>query len=331
MGQVGKSRIASGDAMKSNALRMSFGEWIFRMAETNLPHPARLLAIYAAALHIRGNSELGFLCGIESEKTLAKWKAHVLKSGWVTIEGRSGGRGHGISIGPAYKETPVSFTDVLQRNPGKFYPGNCRETPVEITPVNAENPGNGDGGLGETPVEITPVSAETPVTATGVSAPASRACIETPSELLISKSYNNKIQPNLANHLDPAREAAALQKLDDLEKKLLSACNGALDNPVNCQGLLNLSTPIMWLNQGCDLDADVLPTLRAVGKVRHGRRIRSWDYFTSAVQQARDKRIAGLPAIPSGPATKIQLNGLSAEQREKVLASIGKAKGGAHA
>jgi hypothetical protein len=188
--------------MKSNALRMSFGEWIFRMAETNLPHPARLLAIYAAALHIKGNSELGFLCGIESEKTLAKWKAHVLKSGWVTIEGRSGGRGHGISIGPAYKETPVSFTDVLQRNPGKFYPGNCGETPVRITPVNAENPGNGDGGLGETPVKIAPVSAETPVTATGVSAPASRACIETPSELLISKSYNN----NHTHHLEAARE-----------------------------------------------------------------------------------------------------------------------------
>lgn len=79
----------------------------------------------------------------------------------------------------------------------------------------------------------------------------------------------------------------------ELEKQLLDACNGALDNPVNCQGLLNLAEPIMWLDQGCDLERDILPALRAVGQKQHGKRIRSWAYFTSAVADAKSAREKG--------------------------------------
>lgn len=90
--------------------------------------------------------------------------------------------------------------------------------------------------------------------------------------------------------------AIAKRTLDELERKLVDACNGALDNPANSLGLLNLAVPQMWLREGCDLDLDVIPTLSAVGRQQHGRkRIRGWEYFSKMVVEARDRRLRGLP------------------------------------
>lgn len=78
--------------------------------------------------------------------------------------------------------------------------------------------------------------------------------------------------------------------LDALEAKLLDACNGALDDPVNCLGLSNLSIPQSWIREGLDLDLDILPGLRAAGKRYHGKRIRSWDYFTDMLRDGKARR-----------------------------------------
>lgn len=113
-----------------------------------------------------------------------------------------------------------------------------------------------------------------------------------------SRIQNPDIIPSsVVNNLDAARETnvVAASDLSQLQDKLLAACNGALDNPVNCQGLLNLSIPQMWIDQGADLERDILPTLTALGKRHHGKRIRSWDYFTPAVAEAKARREAGLP------------------------------------
>jgi hypothetical protein len=108
---------------------------------------------------------------------------------------------------------------------------------------------------------------------------------------------------NLAQQQPRARESAALQVPADLSDRLIEACNGSLDNPVNCMGLLSVSTPIMWLNQGCDLELDVLPTLRAAGQKYHGKRIRDWSYFTGMVAEAKAKRERGLPVVAAAAAT----------------------------
>lgn len=101
--------------------------------------------------------------------------------------------------------------------------------------------------------------------------------------------------------IDEKRARSNKSVLDDLERQLIEACNGALDNPANCMGLLNLSVPQMWLQQGCDLDLDVIPTLRAVGKKLHGTgRIRGWEYFTNMVAAAKTRREKGLPDVESG-------------------------------
>jgi uncharacterized protein YdaU (DUF1376 family) len=110
-----------------------------------------------------------------------------------------------------------------------------------------------------------------------------------------SQFHNQKEEQVAAAEQEPAAPPLMVN-LDDLEAKLFAACNGSLANPVNAQGLLNLGIPLMWLEQGCDLDRDVIPTLRAAGKKHHGRNIQSWGYFTPMISEAKAKREAGLPA-----------------------------------
>jgi len=108
---------------------------------------------------------------------------------------------------------------------------------------------------------------------------------------------NNIYNNNLTQH-NTEQEAARVAALDlgKLSERLITASAGCLDNPANCQGLLNMGVPMMWLDNGCDLDRDILPTLTAAGTALRGKRIRSWSFFTPAIQEQRDRRIAGMPA-----------------------------------
>lgn len=122
----------------------------------------------------------------------------------------------------------------------------------------------------------------------------------------------------------PVPDSAALPspKLDlkNLEARLLEACNGSLDNPVNCMGLLNLATPQMWLANGCDLELDVLPALTAAGKKYSGKRIRDWGYFTGIVAEARAKRCAGLPDVTvAAPVSKFEA---SSSRMSRIMAKL---------
>jgi len=115
-----------------------------------------------------------------------------------------------------------------------------------------------------------------------------------PVSITKNKTKNNIIN-NSATHLEPA---AAQPSDDDLEKSLIEACGGALDNPVNCLGLLNLQVPKMWLAKGADLQSVVLPTLRAAGRKYAGKRVRDWSYFTPMVVEAQARQARGLPDAP---------------------------------
>lgn len=91
-----------------------------------------------------------------------------------------------------------------------------------------------------------------------------------------------------------AREAKKID-LDELSDRLVAACNGALDSPANRLGMISMAVPQMWISEGADLEMDVIPTLKVAGVKYHGKRIRTWDYFTPMIADAKARRERGMP------------------------------------
>lgn len=107
-----------------NELRMSLAEWLFRMAEDDLPYQARSLAVYAVLFKVTANDELAKLAGMDTkglaDKTYNKWKRLLADNGWVIIKSITIGRTTTIEIYPALKTRPVTFTDAIARDPVRF-------------------------------------------------------------------------------------------------------------------------------------------------------------------------------------------------------------------
>jgi len=59
--------------------------------------------------------------------------------------------------------------------------------------------------------------------------------------------------------------------------------------------LLILSDPINWIANGCDIDLDILPTVKALSS--KANRITTWAYFSNAVYEAKAKRTAPAPEV----------------------------------
>mgnify|MGYP003382356446 CR=1 FL=1 len=93
--------------------------------------------------------------------------------------------------------------------------------------------------------------------------------------------------------------AKARDPLQGREGEMLAAL-GVTDE-TKLPGLLILSEPYHWVTNGCDIDLDILPTLRSFGA--KGKPIKSWGYCTAAVFEARDKRLAPGPAVQQRQAT----------------------------
>lgn len=96
--------------------------------------------------------------------------------------------------------------------------------------------------------------------------------------------------------------SAALLSRDPLqgrESEMLAALR--ITDETKLPGLLILSEPYHWVTNGCDIDLDILPTLRSFGA--KGKPIKSWGYCTAAVFEARDKRLAPGPAVQQRQAT----------------------------
>lgn len=87
----------------------------------------------------------------------------------------------------------------------------------------------------------------------------------------------------------------ALPDHKSLSRDLIKAGGDALANPAASPGLLVLSDPLNWMSNGCDLQTDILPAIRARCSRARPSSIRSWGYFTEAVFQARDNRLKPAP------------------------------------
>lgn len=256
----------------TNALRMSFGEWLYRMFEAEVPPQARTLAVYAAVFDITGNDELAALSGMGDEngnasRTFDKWKKFLRDDGWVIIGHKGVGRGYGIEVFPALRQTPVNFTDLLRRNPGKFYPRKDCETPAEFTPAKTATPVTSAGVLKES-FPHTPFKEKTSLPRTTVE--------------------NNNL-----GHQQSITDDSGKIDPHALFETLSAAANGSLSTVA--VGLEIVSEPIGWIEQGADLEKDILPVIASLGHKARPQSIHSWGYFRQAISQAKDARLRGLP------------------------------------
>lgn len=103
---------------------------------------------------------------------------------------------------------------------------------------------------------------------------------------------------------EPVREPAAAREksdLDSLSDKLLEA----VGDKIQPHGAIVLAPILGLIDGGCDLDTDILPTIRARA-AKMTRPAGSWSYFVAAIREAYETRIAagkGLtkPAPVKGP------------------------------
>lgn len=111
------------------------------------------------------------------------------------------------------------------------------------------------------------------------------------------------------------KESSSRLTDSDLSAVLEKAAGACLKNPAAAPGLLVMSQPRRWLEQGCDLDKDVLPAIRAVAAKSRSGSISNWAYFTGAVVDAKAARSAPLP---QGQAVR----GAAVPQSDHILAMI---------
>jgi hypothetical protein len=76
---------------------------------------------------------------------------------------------------------------------------------------------------------------------------------------------------------------------------MLDAGGKAFANPAGSMGLLTFSEQARWLADGCDIELDILPTIRARTAKASPGSIRSWSYFTQAIADAKAARLTPMP------------------------------------
>lgn len=81
--------------------------------------------------------------------------------------------------------------------------------------------------------------------------------------------------------------------LDNLARDINEAAGGAI-NPIH-PNILMLTVPLKWIEEGCDLERDILPVIKALCQDKTPDSIKTWNYFTGAVADARANRLKPMP------------------------------------
>lgn len=223
---------------KGNELRLSLAEWLYRMSESAVPYQARALAIYAVAFKASSNEELALLVGMDTkgiaDKTYNKWKRYLSENGWVIVRQVTIGRLTTIEVDPAFKETPVTFTDLVRRNPSKF-----RKAPdVTITDASAVEITDEAGKKYGTEEQITDAPA---VEITDEQAQDAPACV--PARVDITSRATNEFPSGIATYEELASKlASSAREQGDQIVGELSGLNGSAE-PMLCD-------VIAWMNNG---------------------------------------------------------------------------------
>jgi len=104
----------------------------------------------------------------------------------------------------------------------------------------------------------------------------------------LNQSQSQAQSSNEDTDVDEARDPMTV-----LADALWEAGGAALD--ATSTGLMVLSRPLSWGQEGCDFEQDVLPAIRAACARASPGSIRSWKYFDQAVADAKARRLAPMP------------------------------------
>lgn len=110
-----------------------------------------------------------------------------------------------------------------------------------------------------------------------------------------------------------AREVAdSLADQDRIRAAMIEAAGPALRHSSRLFLL-----PLHWFANGCDLEADVLPTLRALGSEKLPGEIMAWAFFERAVYETRDRRLRPPPPpMQRGPPRRAATKSMTQHLRE---------------
>lgn len=117
-----------------------------------------------------------------------------------------------------------------------------------------------------------------------------------------------------------AREASV--PYDELSRRLTEAAGSCIADPAAAPGLLMLGTPMAWLADGADLELDIIPALKAVALRHKGRRVMTWDYFTNPVAEAKQRRLAKLPAVEVAASRPMSARDASIERARSFMSLL---------
>jgi len=145
-------------------------------------------------------------------------------------------------------------------------------------------------------------------------------------------------EPKKANEINETAKIVHMESVirnpisEIRDKKVVVDCHNLADRMFEAGGVaLNraagslevMSEPRGWMEQGCDLELDILPVVRLLsGRAKPGS-VRQWRYFAGAVVEARDRRKTALPeapaasqAVSSVPAWKLEVQERNRKQKE---------------
>ena len=108
-----------------------------------------------------------------------------------------------------------------------------------------------------------------------------------------------RVKPEPEPDITASSEAVTRADVDGLSDRLCQAAG--ISDVQKSIGHLNLSEPLHWRQSGCDLEMDILPTIRRIAA--SGKRPNGWAYYSKAIFEARDKRLAPSPAVQPQTAT----------------------------
>jgi uncharacterized protein YdaU (DUF1376 family) len=114
-----------------------------------------------------------------------------------------------------------------------------------------------------------------------------------------------------------ARGAVLRFDLAVLSRRLFEAADGALASEAVAPGLAAMTIPQMWIDSGADLERDILPTVCAIAAKRRGARIKTWNYFTDAIAEAKAVRERGLPEVSATASAASTSGGMPAWRAEQ--------------